>query len=621
MLRPLLVMCVLAASVAAAPKYDRAAIVATDPGLIAAEKAWTAAAGETDPARQVAAWEAAAVAFIKVVDAGGVAKGLQKDAAFAAILAWKNALAVDPRVARDAAPHQDFDRVPTAKPLDPRDQALIHAIEVYLTFSPAPDEAASAKFLRANVLRRRDHLDKAIAGFLEIVELHRDHEVAEYAANLLLDAYNRLQRYDDLIALVARLRTDKAFLANKPDLAETISRIHRMVMRRGGDGLESKARATRDRAYYDQCGEAYLAVLADSKVPASEAEELLYNAGVCFQEAGSVDRALATHQKLIKDHPRSRLAGRAMARVGAFAGQVGRYREAIDALEQYVERYPGEKDAAAAASDGVLYAVVVGDLVRAVHIADLAIARFGAKQPRIVIEATLVVLEAQLAAGKRKEALGRARGAANSGALQRLGDPVTALRAGMAFASAACPVALVDDRRGLVARAVPAAIADELCPKPRDRALVAAAHARFALAGDRAAAGAAQATPIADHAARLALDLELESLLAKPKPADVAVDPVARGYERLTQDSRAADVRVAAHARLGTLHRHLGHREAAVLALRACVTEARKTTAGSEWLARCERDLIVLKDPDLDILPERLARATASPPIVVEQPR
>jgi tetratricopeptide (TPR) repeat protein len=618
--RALIALCVLASVVEAAPKYTRPAITSTDPALVAAEKAWTAAAAETDRAKVVAAWEAAAAAFVRVVDAGVVTKAEQKDAAYAAVLAWKNALNVDPRIAAPAK-DTDYDKVPTPQPLDARDQGLIHALDAYLTFSPTPDEAAEVKFLRANLLRRRDHLDKAMAGFLDILAYHRDHEVAEYAANLLLDSYNRLQRYDDMTALVAKLRVDKAFLANKPDLAETVNRIHLVAMRRGGEGLERKARTTRDRVFYDQCGEAYLAVLAEPNVPANEVRELLYNAGVCFQEAGSIDRALATHQKLIKDHPTSSLAGRAMARVGKFAGQVGRYREAVDAIEQYVQRYPGEKDAADAASDGVLYAVVTGDLVRAARIADLAIARFGTKQPRIVIEATLVVLEAQLAAGKRKEALARARSAANKGSLQRMGDPVTALRAGRAFASAACPVEPTGDR-GPIARARPRAIADELCPKSRDRALVAAARVQLALAGNRAVAhhgSSAGTAPLADHATRLELDLDLELVLATRTPAASAFEPVVRGYEKLIADTRSNDVKIAAHARLGTLHRHLGDRDKAVLALRGCVTEARATFAGSEWLARCERDLIALGEPDLDILPERLARATATPAIVVEQ--
>jgi tetratricopeptide (TPR) repeat protein len=414
-----------------------------------------------------------------------------------------------------------------------------------------------------------------------------------------------------MISFAAKLRADRTFLANKPDLAAVVARIHAVALRKEVEGIERDARTTRDRAAYEKCGEAYLALVAEPGLAPSDAEELRYNAGVCFEEAGSIDRAVATYRQLIKTHPRSRLAGRAVARIARAEAQVAHYREAAEALEQYVERYPGEKDAVDAASDGVLYAVVTGDLSRAARIADLAIARYGAKKPRLTVEATLVVIEAQLAAGKRKEALARARGAATKAVLRRLGDPVFSFRAGRAFAATGCPVALVD----------------ELCPKPRDRALVAASRLQLALAGDRAAPRAAHhvssavTTPIADHATRLALDLDLEPVLAARRSIAPATDAVARGYEQLIVAARAADVRIAAHARLGTLHRHKGDRDKALLALRACVTEARASSTGSEWLVRCERDLIALRAPDLDILPERLPAPAATPEILVERIR
>lgn len=135
-----------------------------------------------------------------------------------------------------------------------------------------------------------------------------------------------------------------------------------------------------------------------------------------------------------------------------------------------------------------------------------------------------------------------------------------------------------------------------------------------------AAPDSGETTPIADQAMRLALDFELEAVLAKPTPAAATVDLVVRGYERLIEDARAADVRVVARARLSTLYRHLGDRDKALLQLRACVVEARATFAGSEWLARCERDLAALREPDLDTLPELLTPATASLATALEPP-
>lgn len=92
MLRVLIAIWVLVTVVEAAPKHSRAA--GTAPELAPAEKLWTAAAAEIDPARAPAAWEACAAAFIQVADTATVAVTVRKDAAHAAVLAWRNAIAL-----------------------------------------------------------------------------------------------------------------------------------------------------------------------------------------------------------------------------------------------------------------------------------------------------------------------------------------------------------------------------------------------------------------------------------------------------------------------------------------------------------------------------------------------
>ncbi len=369
MFRGLIVLCLVAEAAAASPKYDRAAN--HEPELVAAEKLWTAAASERDRVRALAAWEAAAAAFLAVAD-GKVAKAVQQDAAIASILAWKNAMTFD--VGEPAA--TDVERPPPPQPFDARDRVHLRAIEVYLAFAPPPAEVAAIKFLRANLLRRRDHIDEAIAGYLDVVEHHRDHEVAEYAANLLLDSYNRLQRYDELIALAEKLRADQAFLAGRPELATTVRRVHLQSMRGAHHGS-----ADRDFAWYQRCGEDYLAIAAEPALSGDEAEELLYNAGTCFDQGRAHGRAITAFRQLVTRLPHSKLAVRALARLGAAEAQLGDFRAAADALEQYVTQAPKAKDARNAAADAITYAMGVGDVARARRLVKVASARYGWRRP------------------------------------------------------------------------------------------------------------------------------------------------------------------------------------------------------------------------------------------------
>ncbi len=583
-----------------------------------------AAAAEKDPAKATAAWESAASAFLAIAEDPGVTKGVASDAAYAAILAWKNALSVDPRVAtRAPSTDTDFDKVPTPRLIPPREQALLRTLEIYIAHSPPPDELASAKFLRANTLRRYDHLDKAIPIFLDIVDAHRDLEVAEYAANLVLDSYNRLQRYDEMIAFAEKLRLDKKFLATRPDLAATLAQLRMQTLRVRGVRLEGDARATRDLATYDRCGDEYIAIADEPGIDERSHAEVLYNAGVCYTSAGSIARAAAVYRILIAKHPHSSLAGRAMARLGTAEANVGHYREAIDALEKYFTKYPGEKDAFHAASDAIFYARGLGDHERVNRIGNFVIKTFAAKRPREAAEVAVILLEVS----PRNGAVAAAqRVARHISQLQR--EPLRALHAARTIVAATCPNAPVD----------------ELCSKPRAPGLDRTTHDLLSYAGDRTSKRLNRPTvddkALADWATLTAIDLDLESVLAirvpAPKaptvgngavtdpsagPASIAAEPVARAYERLILDATDPGARIAAHARLGTLQRHLGDRDQALVALRACVAESRKTTLASDWLARCERDLTAMKEPDLDILPERLAPPSAGPVIALELPR
>jgi hypothetical protein len=81
------------------------------------------------------------------------------------------------------------------------------------------------EFLEGSMLRRHGRQDEALPLFLDILDHHRDHETAEYAAHLALDSYDQLGRRDDMLALARKLAADPKFLAGKPDLAAILARI------------------------------------------------------------------------------------------------------------------------------------------------------------------------------------------------------------------------------------------------------------------------------------------------------------------------------------------------------------------------------------------------------------
>jgi len=61
------------------------------------------------------------------------------------------------------------------------------------------------KFLKRTSIAATNHFDEASPLFMDILEHHTQHETAEFSANLLLDTYNRLQKYDEMLTLVDKL--------------------------------------------------------------------------------------------------------------------------------------------------------------------------------------------------------------------------------------------------------------------------------------------------------------------------------------------------------------------------------------------------------------------------------
>ena len=353
-----------------------------------AELLWSRAEGEKNARLQTEHWENAAVAFTDVVKTGKVDAKLMKESAYAAVLGWKNALNVDPRVKqqvedeKDPKKGADKDKDVAAKPIPEREQKMLAAFDIYINYikDPKDDELVGMKFLKANIYRRYNHFDEAIAIFQDILDKHRQHETAEYSANLLLDTYNRLQKYDEMLALVEKLDADPKFLEGKDDLKATLGKIKAQSMRKKAEKLEATAKESKDFAQYVACGQAYLDIY-NRNPEASENDEVLYNAGVCFEEGRSITAAITSFNLLQKYYPNSKITAKALARLGKAYGDIAFYDKASEKYEEYAKKYAGEKDAYDAMSDAVFFRKGIGDDAKAIEDTKYFIKTFSAKKP------------------------------------------------------------------------------------------------------------------------------------------------------------------------------------------------------------------------------------------------
>jgi tetratricopeptide (TPR) repeat protein len=236
---------------------------AQTPQLDAAEEAWKAA----EKGNTAELWSAAATLFDSAVAS---APGPRKETtAEAAVLAWRNARALE----SDARPNG----------LTPRDRSFVKALDVYLPLAKTDADAASTELTRAQVFIRANLLAEAVSGFEHVVVQFPESDAAEFSASLLLDALNRLGKHDRLSDWVAKMRATSVLLKGRRDLVETLDRLHVQIQRKKAEALEA-------RQEFAECAQLYRETARLPKV--ERKDELLFNAGVCFEQAGKTADAI-----------------------------------------------------------------------------------------------------------------------------------------------------------------------------------------------------------------------------------------------------------------------------------------------------------------------------------------
>ncbi|MCG8423301.1 MAG: tetratricopeptide repeat protein [Proteobacteria bacterium] len=347
-----------------------------------AELMWSRA--ENEKAERLAAelWEQAAVAFTDVVKSGKLKGEMLKQAAYAAVLGWKNALAVDPRTNAPPVETDDkSDRLPPPKEIAPRQMKMIAAFDVYIDYikDPKDEELVLMKFLKARIYWRYNHFDKAIPLFEDVVKNHLDHETGEASANLLLDTLNRAQRYDEMLKWVDWLIGKKDFLADREDLAERLTLLKRQSMRKSAEKLEKVAKDSGDFSKYVDCGSKYLEIY-NNNPEADDADVVLYNAGVCFEQGRSISAAIRMFNSLSKLFPDSKQTQRAIVRLGKNYAQIAWYDKAAERYETYARRFGGEKDAYKALNDAVFFRKGAGEDDLAIKDTEYFIKQYGKRK-------------------------------------------------------------------------------------------------------------------------------------------------------------------------------------------------------------------------------------------------
>ncbi|HUJ26338.1 MAG TPA: tetratricopeptide repeat protein, partial [Myxococcales bacterium] len=247
----------------------------------------------------------------------GPGKWLQK-AAWSAVLSRYEVL---PQQAADKGERR------AQRELNGDEQKLAQACLLYLQSLPAGPHAVEVAFKLGRLEYLSGQLDAAQKHLAFIALEHPEHELAEYAANLVLDIENLKRDWDGLHRWAVKFLGDKRLTAHGR-LLKDLTRIE-----------EESAYAMADAQQPDGRKSDGLLKFVAAHPHGQLADKALFGAAAALSRQGRLDDALAVRARLWKEQAASELVPRALLASASDLAAIADVSEAAGLLEQYVHGF------------------------------------------------------------------------------------------------------------------------------------------------------------------------------------------------------------------------------------------------------------------------------------------
>jgi tetratricopeptide (TPR) repeat protein len=295
----------------------------------------------------------AAPEYTKVVemDPSPKAKYL-REAAYAAVISWKNCLSVEESKDDVSAAHaekakagkgksaEEKEKIFAPQPIPDRQLKMLSAFDTYIKYVPDAPELPRIKYNKARVYYEANHFAEAEPLFKDIAENHQDSDLAIYSANLYLDCLSVQKKFRDLEATVEVYLNAPKLIEKDPAFKQQLGVLKVGSMRLHIQDLE---KTNKNKAAADLYIELASEYPNDPKL-----DEVYYNAAVLYEKGKLIGLAIQARLKLIELKPDSTLAKKAIYLIGRNFQDIGVYESAADNYEKFASKYPGEKDASTA---------------------------------------------------------------------------------------------------------------------------------------------------------------------------------------------------------------------------------------------------------------------------------
>jgi TolA-binding protein len=320
-------------------------------------------------------WPEAAREYTAVVKADPRGKRA-REAAWAAVLAWKNALDIEDT--GRGPPQEAGDRRFAPIDLSAAHRNMVVAFDTYLAHVPDGSDVPKVGYNKARVYYEHNQFEPAARLFADVVERHPEHELAIVSAHLLLDTLNLLDRPREVIRWVDRFMGLPRFMQDPTFAGQMVSLK--------SDGLVREAKQHEQRRSWRACGQLMLQA-AESLPEHPRHAERLHDAAFCFGRGRLVGQAVAVRSQLIEQHPDDPLAQRALHDLASSYQQIAVYDQAARHFELFATRFPGEAQSPPALGNAYQFRLAMGEHERALADMKEFIRLYGGTRPREAADA------------------------------------------------------------------------------------------------------------------------------------------------------------------------------------------------------------------------------------------
>ena len=234
----------------------------------------------------------------------------------------------------------------SGRPVEPRDlpparKNLVEASDRFVELAPTSENVAAIAYRAAEEYYKHDRFDEARGRFERIVAEYPEEQVAQFAANLIIESYLAVEdweRVDEWSGRLIQLAQGGGAGGPRGELVDGLEDVRLKAQFKIAERLNADDK-------FEEAANAYVE-LVDANPESEVADKALFNAAVAYEKVNRFDTASKVYRRIHEDYPGSELAPRALFRVGINADKGFDFASAIDAYQTLVERYPKSEDRA-----------------------------------------------------------------------------------------------------------------------------------------------------------------------------------------------------------------------------------------------------------------------------------